>query len=197
MYRAPVTGTYRLRVQPEENKTSIFDAEGRWREAGSAPAIASSPGKVLWPKDSFIQLAVNIRSLELTEPSDLNLLIETEPNDTPEQAQLLKLDPIQEEHTIQITGSADDIEYFDNGNVGSSGDDWFRLDYIGEMAVDDRLLTACLQIPDQQVAARIRCYQIGSDNVTSESKLYLLPIQEHLEGKILMNVSINKKNNIE
>ena len=72
MYRAPVTGTYRLRVQPEENRTSIFDAEGRWREAGSAPAIASSPGKVLWPKDSFIQLAVNIRSLELTEPSDLN-----------------------------------------------------------------------------------------------------------------------------
>lgn len=183
MYRAPVTGTYRLRVQPEENRTSLFDAEGRWREAGSAPAIASSPRKVLWPKDSLVQLAVNIRSLELTEPSDLDLLIETEPNDTPEQAQLLKLDPMQEEHTMQITGSADDIEYFDNGKVGSSGDDWFRLDYTGEIAVDDRLLTACLQIPDQQVAARIRCYQIGSDDATSESKLHLLPIQEHLEGK--------------
>ena len=32
----------------------------------------------------------------------------------------------------RISGGADDIEYFDNGKVGQSGDDWFRITYTGQ-----------------------------------------------------------------
>ena len=56
--------------------------------------------------------------------------------------------------TIHITGGADDIEYFDNGKVGTSGLDWFRIEYQGK---EPRLFTANLALPDPLVVAAVRC----------------------------------------
>ena len=46
-------------------------------------------------------------------------MIEAEPNDTPEQAQSLALVPNNDIRSYEITGTSDDIEYFDNGKVGA------------------------------------------------------------------------------
>ncbi len=59
------------------------------------------------------------------------------------------------DETLHITGTADDIEYFDNGKVGSSGLDWFRIDFRGK---EPRLFTANLTVPDPLVAAQVLCY---------------------------------------
>ena len=80
------------------------------------------------------------------------------------------------------------MEYFDNGKVGQSGDDWFRIQYEGEEA---RLLTCNLTLPDHTLAARLRFYAlgVGADNVEPQlqaSSLLsqrLLPLREYTRGQ--------------
>ena len=178
VYRAPVSGLYRLEVGPEEGEVTLFDGP-RWREAGNAPVSRTVPRQLAWPRKRTVSIAVSIREVDV-RPAGNRLFIETEPNDTPEQAQNIGLRPSGDDYSLQIVGGADDIEYFDNGRVGSSGDDWFRLEFPGK---EPRLLTACLSIPDQQAAARIRCYTLpaGQSTVTPGQ---LLPLKnEYSEGK--------------
>ena len=88
--------------------------------------------------------------------------IETEPNDTPELAQEIQLPSISsadEIAPVRITGGADDIEYFDNGRVGKSGDDWFKLIFDEK---ETRLLTCNLMIPDHTLAAQLRLYSLDN-----------------------------------
>ncbi len=59
------------------------------------------------------------------------------------------------DETIHITGGADDAEYFDNGNAGTSGIDWFRIEFKG---AHPRLFTANLSLPDPLVAAQLLFY---------------------------------------
>ncbi|MEK7830152.1 MAG: hypothetical protein AAB401_03655, partial [Acidobacteriota bacterium] len=66
---------------------------------------------------------------------------------------------------IRINGGADDIEYFDNGKVGKSGDDWFRLNFNGK---EPRLLTANLAIPDHTLAAQLRFYSLDASGNLAE-----------------------------
>ncbi|NDJ11971.1 MAG: hypothetical protein EBY17_12405, partial [Acidobacteriia bacterium] len=51
---------------------------------------------------------------------------------------------------------ADDIEYFDNGKIGTSGLDWFRLEYKGTAP---RMLTANLLVTDPLIVAQLLCYK--------------------------------------
>ena len=86
-----------------------------------------------------------------------------------------------DETTLQIFGTHDEVEYFDNGHVGNgTHDDWLRLDFHGS---EPRLLTACLTIPDQMVAARIRVYELPLDKANVVPGAALDVGNEYEDGK--------------
>lgn len=196
VYRAPVSGRYTLRLKPLTEEEPVGSSP-RWREAGHAPQLVPPPRRTPWPAGTVAPVAVSVRPVALgdaIEQERLRAVVECEPNDTPEQAQPLALTPGEGVRTWEITGGADDIEFFDNGRVGQSGDDWFRLDYKGR---EPRLLTAQLSLPGQVLAARIRVYRlevegretgVGSGQTLQHptSKIQnssLLPIAEYF-GKV-------------
>ena len=182
IYRAPVTGQYRLRLAPVESEKWSGDAP-RWREKGAAPEMFPLPERTPWPPKTVVPVAVSVSRIdsgaeELVQR--LGAIIETEPNDTPEQAQPLTLVPNNDVRTYEITGTADDVEFFDNGKSGQSGDDWFRVELTG---TEPRLVSAQIGIPGQFVAARVRCYTL-QDGVSPRVPLgALLPVTEFL-GKV-------------
>ncbi|MEE3373399.1 MAG: hypothetical protein VX346_28945, partial [Planctomycetota bacterium] len=182
-YRAPVTGIYELRITPMVEEVDLFEGP-RWREPGKAPQITRVPGVTTWPQGTQVDVFFSVARIDVTQSAQQQTWVELEPNDTPEQAQPIELGDAIEESTHHVMGSADDIEYFDNGRVGRSGDDWFRLDFNGP---EPRLLTVCLSIPDQQVAARIRVFRIDPQQTEKFSGPLpagrLLPIVEYTDGK--------------
>ncbi|MEO1996031.1 MAG: hypothetical protein ABGZ17_12225, partial [Planctomycetaceae bacterium] len=183
VYRAPVAGAYRLSVTPAEQNVTVFSGT-RWRDGGAAPRIRPAGPVVTWPSGAQVDVDVSVQSVAIADRDPSGVIVEAEPNDTPEQAQPIALKNEAANDTINIVGSSDDIEYFDNGRFGSSGDDWFRLEFPGP---EPRLLTACLSIPDQQVAARIRAYRIDPKHVTAGLGKpvpgQLLPVVEYQDGK--------------
>jgi hypothetical protein len=183
VYRAPVTGTYTLRLSPVTEAEPVGDGP-RWREKGSAPMLAALPHTTPWPAGTVAPVAVAVRpvALDAAEQDRLRTIVECEPNDTPEMAQPITLVPGSENEirTWEVTATADDIEFFDNGKHGRSGDDWFRLDYKG---AEPRLLTAQISMPGQLLASRIRAYKLNAPARTLENRnpltAPLLPISEY------------------
>lgn len=164
LYRAPVTGVYRFRLEAHTGAVDLFESP-RWRETGSAPQLTPVPTAAAWPAEAKLSGRIVVRPIVLADAATSDALLEAEPNDTPEQAQSVVIPPARDERSIpslHVFGTSDDVEYFDNGRVGRSGDDWFRFDYRG---TEKRLLTLCLAIPDQQVAARVRVYSIDAKRV--------------------------------
>jgi len=158
LYRAPAAGRYTLKLTPVAEEAWVGDTP-RWREKGVAPELFPLPKSTPWPAGVSAPVSVSVRPVDAGAPGELEksgALIETEPNDTAEQAIPLTLVPNAEVKTYEITGTADDIEYFDNGRVGESGDDWYRVELAGR---EPRLVTALLAMPGQAVAARIRTYR--------------------------------------
>ena len=179
LYRAPLKGTYRLSAAPADDDVSIFDGK-RWREAGKVAVINAAPRRVSWPQVAKVNVTLAVRSVAEGDVQKAKLFLEAEPNDTPEQAQPLTLRNTVDDDHFNVMGGSDDIEYFDNGRVGSSGDDWYRLEFTGK---EPRLLSACLSIADQQVAARIRTYALSTKDAKLEPGK-LLPIKgEYSDGK--------------
>ncbi len=174
VYRAPVAGVYVLEIAPVTDEATGFEG-ARWREDGVAPQAVTFPRQTPWPAGKPVPLSVVINPLDLPSdlpldlPSDLKdarqagMHVESEPNDTPEMAQEIALPDGKEAgegvQAVRITGGADDIEYFDNGRVGKSGDDWFRLAFNGK---ESRLLTCNLAIPDHTLAAQLRFYALDA-----------------------------------
>lgn len=188
VYRAPIKGEYQLEVAPIVEGPTPFEGT-RWRETGSAPSVAAFPRKTPWPTAKTATVRVSVRPFNLGEsPSTPGLEVETEPNDTPEMAQPFTLPMGEGIQRLLISAGADDIEYFDNGKVGHSGDDWFRFTYNGQ---EPQLLTCSLAIPDQTLAAQLRLYVLNvKDQATAQSLLSkpalsgsLLPLVEYLEGR--------------
>jgi hypothetical protein len=177
-YRAPMTGDYSLTAVPIVEGPHP-GAGGRWREKGTVPDLFPLPGRTPWPAGVTQPISVAVEPVALGDEAEVQRvggLIEAEPNDTPEQAQRLELVPNQGVRTYEITGTADDIEFFDNGQVGQSGDDWFRLELKG---TERKLVTAQLGFPGQAVAARIRCYALKAGAAGDVARLGdLLPIEE-------------------
>ncbi len=151
-YRAPVSGVYALEIAPVTDEATVFEG-ARWREEGSAPQAVSFPRVTPWPAGKVVPLNINLTPVKQIEHQ--GTFIETEPNDTPEQAQAISFADEANIQVARVNGGADDIEYFDNGKVGKSGDDWFTFKYAGAEA---RLLTAYLAIADHTLAAQVRCY---------------------------------------
>src|ERR1044072_21612 len=127
VYCAPVTGQYLLEIAPVVEAVPVFEGP-RWRESGTAPQAVAFPRHTPWSRGKSIPLTVVINPVDLSGSREAGTYIEQEPNDTPEQAQEIALG--KGDGNVQVTrisGGADDTEYFDNGQVGQSGDDWFRI----------------------------------------------------------------------
>ncbi len=158
VYRAPVAGVYALEISPITDEATVFEG-ARWREDGIAPQAVTFPRQTPWPAGKSVPLSVTINPLDLKDAPQAGMYVETEPNDTPELAQDIALPTGEGVQAVRITGGADDIEYFDNGKVGKSGDDWFRLAFNGK---EPRLLTCNLAIPDHTLAAQLRFYTLDA-----------------------------------
>ncbi|HZN10570.1 MAG TPA: HEAT repeat domain-containing protein [Blastocatellia bacterium] len=182
VYRAPVAGLYALEIAPVVDEATAFEGP-RWRESGTAPQAVSFPRQTPWPRGKSVPLAVTINPLDLSGSREAGTHVEQEPNDTPELAQDIPLpggesgDGVQ---TVRISGGADDIEYFDNGKVGQSGDDWFKIVYAGR---EPRLLTCNLTIPDHTLAAQLRFYALDGPSEATVTPPTLLPLVEYTEGR--------------
>lgn len=188
VYRAPVAGDYQIEVAPIFEGPTPFEGP-RWRDTGSAPSAETFPSKTPWPSDKTAPISISIQSFKLGNASSApGIEVEVEPNDTPELAQSLTLplgDGIQH---LLISSGADDIEYFDNGKVGKSGDDWFCFTYQGK---EPRLLTANLTIPDLTLAARLRFYALDASDPRVANPVLtgtgltgpLLTLTEYTEGR--------------
>jgi len=167
-YRAPVSGVYALQIAPVVEEATIFEG-ARWRDEGIAPQAVAFPRTTPWPNGKSVPLAISINPLNLSDAVEVGMYVETEPNDTPEQAQEIVLPEGKEDaqgvQAVRITGGADDVEYFDNGKVGKSGDDWFRVVFNGKEA---RLLTCNLAIPDHTLAAQLRFYALDASGALAE-----------------------------
>ncbi len=153
VYRAPVAGKYVLAIQPVTDEKPLFNSP-RWRESGIVPAVDEFPTLTPWPAGKSVAMRVAVKPVEFGT-SARHMIVEVEPNNSLEQAQDIPLEAGNQDQTLHITGGADDIEYFDNGQVGDSGDDWFRIEYKG---TEPRLFTANLTFADPLVAARLRFY---------------------------------------
>jgi HEAT repeats/Squalene-hopene cyclase C-terminal domain len=182
VYRVPVTGAYVLEIAPVEDETPVFEGP-RWRETGTAPQAASFPHRTPWPRGRSVPLTVTVNPLDLSDSRGMHL--EMEPNDTPEQAQDIRLTEGDGVQVVRISGGADDIEYFDNGKVGRSGDDWFKISYQGK---EPKLLTCNLTIPDHTLAAQLRFYALEGGTVSASAQddgvpRGLLPLIEYTDGR--------------
>jgi hypothetical protein len=166
LYRAAQSGQYTISLRAVEEGEPLFNRP-RWRETGVVSELSSFPSYTPWPAGCRVSARLAARAVELGR-STRGLIAETEPNNSIPQAQPLPLATTNDEQILSITGGADDIEYFDNGMYGESGDDWFRLEYLGSQP---RLLSVNMMPTDPLVAARVRCYSADGE--------------EYLEGKHL------------
>lgn len=194
IYRAPVSGRYVLGLTPVIDEDPVFGGP-RWREPGTAPQVAAFPRFTPWPSGTRVSMLVRLRPLDPEGPPGLHFHLEQEPNDTPEQAQPIPLPDGEGVQRVLVTAGADDVEYFDNGKVGRSGDDWFRLEFTG---AEPRLLTCNLTLPDHTLAARLRFYALAEPSgrirtasaepsrgpaETDPGKMALLPLVEYTRGR--------------
>lgn len=153
VYRAPKGGAYTLKVTAVTDEEPIFNFP-RWREAGTIQKIEVFPRRTPWPAGQRVRLRAGITPARLGAPTR-GLLVEMEPNDSIAEAQPVAMGASGGDETLHLTGSADDLEYFDNGLVGKKGDDWFRIDYQGR---EPRLFTANLTLPDPMVVAQLQFF---------------------------------------
>jgi len=189
VYRAPATGRYTLTVHTVVDEPALGEVTPRWREKGDAPKLAALPAQTPWPAGTVAPLSVTVRPVAVGDQAEqdrLRTYVECKPNATPEQAQTINLDMTDDTRPYEVTGSADDIEFFDNGRVGQSGDNWYRVEYKG---TEPRLMTAQLSMPNQMVAARVRCYGLdpkaplfGMGHAAWKMGDPLLPVVEYEEG---------------
>lgn len=180
VFTAKVAATYWIEMTPEEGEITLFEGE-RWRETGYVDELLAAPRQVKWKDSQTTAVSTSVRKIGNIISGDGSLVIEAEPNNSAAQAQRITLRDTADDYSLQIVGTSDDIEYFDNGEVGTGvGDDWLRLEFNGP---EPRLLTACLTIPDQMVAARVRCYALPVDKATNQAGDPLDVGAEYEEGR--------------
>lgn len=153
VYRAPKTGAYSLKLTKVENENAAFN-KPRWRETGTIEKITPFPKSTPWPAGKSVKLRTWIKPVNPGK-SLRGMIVEAEPNDSIAEAQHIEIGASGNDENLHITGGADDAEYFDNGDVGSSGLDWFRIEYKGSAP---RLFTANLGLPDPLVVAQLLFY---------------------------------------
>jgi hypothetical protein len=152
VYRAPKAGAYRLSLRTVTDRPQPLGSLSR--DSGLAP-LATPPADRTPP---VRDLAVNVALRPVEETQRGDMLLETEPNSTPEQAIAIPFAAGNGDQEIRVVGGADELEYYNNAASGSSPDDWYRIEYQGEQP---KILTANLQMAEPVVSARLRIYQPG------------------------------------
>ncbi|WP_031500482.1 HEAT repeat domain-containing protein [Bryobacter aggregatus] len=153
-FRAPKAGVYTLKAKAVQDEEAIFNLP-RWRETGSIGLLKPYPKSTPWPQGLSVPWRAEIQPVSLGK-STRGMTLEVEPNNSIAEAQPIVIGDTGGDENRHIVGSADDIEYFDNGVVTKGqGDDWFRLEFKGKQA---KLFTANLMLPDPFVVARLRMY---------------------------------------
>ena len=150
VYRATSAGTLTLKTTSVANDEPIFN-KARWRETGTVEKAVPFPSTSVTKRP---QLRTWIKPV-VPGASKRGMIIEAEPNDSIAEAQPITIGTSGGDETLHITGGADDAEYFDNGDIGTSGLDWFRIEYKGK---EPRLFTANLGLPDPLVVAQLLFY---------------------------------------
>lgn len=153
VYRAPKAGSYSLKLTKVENEEPLFN-KPRWRETGTIEKITPFPKSTPWPAGKSVKLRTWIKPVNPGK-SAREMIVEAEPNDSIAEAQPVEIGASGNDENLHISGGADDAEYFDNGAVGTSGMDWFRIEYKGK---EPRLFTANLALPDPLVVAQLLFY---------------------------------------
>ncbi len=153
LYRAPKAGTFTLRMQPVEDEEPIFN-KTRWRELGTVQKLERFPARTPWPAGVSASLRASLKPVTIGA-STRGMHLETEPNDSIAEAQPIAIGASGGDENLRITGGADDIEYFDNGLAGTSGLDWYRIEFQGR---EPRLFTANLTLPDPFVVAQVQFF---------------------------------------
>ncbi len=152
VFKAPKAGTYELRLA---TLTDGPPQTGQYhRDNGLARLIAAPPRAP--PPVAEAQIRFRVEKIDETAAGDI--VLETEPNNAPEQAIALPFAGGSDDQVLRVIGGADELEYFDNADSGRSPDDWYRIAYRGDRV---KLLTANLQMADPVVSARIRVYKPG------------------------------------
>ncbi len=153
-FRAPRAGVYTLKATAIEDEEPLFN-QPRWREPGSIAMLRPYPKLTPWPKGLSVPWHAEIQPIQLGR-STRGMTLEVEPNNSIAEAQPIEIGVKGGGENLHIVGSADDIEYFDNGGVTKGkGDDWFRLEFKGK---SPKLFTANLMLPDPFVVARLRIF---------------------------------------
>ena len=152
LYKAPKTGQYTLTLETITDREP--PAPEYQRDTGLAPRATALPTKT--PAIDQAQISVQINPIKETQSGDI--VLETEPNNTPEQSIQLPFASGNQDQTLRIIGGHDELEYFNNAQSGGGPDDWYRIDYQGDKV---KLLTANLQMVEPVVSARIRVYKPG------------------------------------
>lgn len=153
-YRAPKAGVYELKARVIEDGDTIFN-QPRWREIGSVGLMKPYPKSTPWPKGLSVPFRAELKRVQLGAATR-GMTLELEPNNTIAEAQPIVIGAKGGDENQHIVGGADDIEYFDNGEVTKGkGDDYFRLEFKGSAP---KLFTASLLLPDPFVVARLRVY---------------------------------------
>jgi|GEM_PF-504911 len=152
VYRAPATGRYTLSVAPivdEPQPTPDYH-----RDDGLASLANPLPTKT--PTPTGTEVEIEVRSLGALAGE--GLLVEAEPNNTPELAMDVPLASGDADQVVRVLGGQDELEYFNNAESGQGPDDWFRIVHTGNRP---KLLTANLQLVEPVVSARMRFYRQG------------------------------------
>jgi hypothetical protein len=153
VYRVPSAGSYTLEAVVVEDEEPVFNLP-RWRESGTIQAMEAFPRRTPWPAGHRVAFRAAVTPVDFGV-SRRGMVVEAEPNDSIAQAQPVMIGASRKDETLHITGSADDIEYFDNGLIGKAGDDWFRIEFKGS---EPRLFTANLTLPDPFVVAQVQFF---------------------------------------
>ena len=153
VYRAVKTQPVPLKITVVQDEEPVFNL-ARWREPGTIQRVERFPAHTPWPAGLTIPLRIDVKPVDFGV-SKRGMIIEAEPNDSIAQAQPIAMGASGADETLHITGSADDIEYFDNGKVGTSGLDWFRIEFQGKQP---RLFTANLIVSDPLVVSQVLFY---------------------------------------
>ncbi len=153
VFRAPKAGLYTLKASVVEDEEPIFNLP-RWRESGWIQKVSRFPKQTPWPAGKRVAFRMGVTPVSFGVARK-GIVVEAEPNDSIANAQTIAMGASNGNETIRVTGSADDIEYFDNGLIGKAGDDWFRIEYKGSKP---KLFTANLNVTDPFVVAQVQCF---------------------------------------
>lgn len=150
VYQAPVAGTYTLALSDPGGSQP---ASPYARDTGLAPQATPAPH---WQSTGEIGVSIDIEPI--AELRADGIILEAEPNNTPEQAIPVEFNGAGSEQILRVIGGHDEMEYFHNAAPGSAGDDWYEIRYTG---TEPKFISANLQLAEPTVSARLRIYQPG------------------------------------